>query len=77
MKYLEELNNGDKFIYNNNCYLITSDYKNYKEDIQRLCIDMNRGNKLWLINNTIVEQIFVFYQNKENILIEITNEKNN
>jgi hypothetical protein len=77
MKYLEELNNGDKFIYNNNCYLITSDYKNYKEDIQRLCIDMHRGNTLWLMNNTIIEQIFVFYQNKENILIEIKNEKNN
>lgn len=77
MKYLEELHNGDKFIYNNNCYLITSDYKNHKEDIQRLCINMHSGSPLWLINNTIVEQIFVFYQNKENTLIEIKNEKNN
>jgi hypothetical protein len=76
MKYIEELHNGHKFIYNKYCYIVTSDYKNSKTDIQRMCINLHNGNPTWLLNNTIVEQIFILYQNQENTLIEIKNEQN-
>ena len=77
MKYLEELQNGDKFLYNNLCYITTCDYKNNKNGIQKLCINLHNGNPLWLNDNTIVDQIFILYQNTENLLVEIKNEKNN
>lgn len=76
MKYLEELDNGNKFIYNNNCYIITYDYKHSKDGIKKLCIDLKNGIGVWLNQDIIIEQIFIFYQNKENLLVEIKNEKN-
>jgi hypothetical protein len=76
MKYLEELNNGDKFLYQNYCYLISIDYRQTKKEIQRCCINIHNGNLLWLNNDTIVDQISIFYQNKDNLLVEIKNEKN-
>jgi hypothetical protein len=76
MKYLEELNNGNKFLYKNNCYIITCDYKNSKEGIKKLCINLKNGEGVWFYQDTIIDQIFIFYQNQENLLIEIKNEKN-
>jgi hypothetical protein len=77
MKYLEELQNGNKFLYNKLCYIISSDYKKSKDDIKRLCINLNNGHIIWLDNDTMVDQIFIFYQNEQNLLVEIKNETNN
>jgi|LakMenE18May11ns_1017448.scaffolds.fasta_scaffold9957858_4 hypothetical protein len=77
MKYIEELNNGDKFLYQNYCYLLTIDYRQINKQIQRCCVNMHNGSISWLNNSTIIDQISVFYQNQENLLVEIKNEKNN
>ncbi len=77
MKYLEELNNGDKFTYNNRCFVLTCDYKKSNNGIQKLCINLHDGNILWLNTDIIIDQIFILYQNQENLLLEIKNEKTN
>jgi hypothetical protein len=77
MKYLEELKHGDKFTYKDYCFVLTCDYKQSKNTIQKLCINLHNGNILWLNDDTIVYQIFIFYQNQDNLLVDIKNETHN
>lgn len=63
MKYLEELNIGDTFYYQNNMYLLTSDFK---ANGHRLCYSLNDGSPLWLSNQTIIENLLLYSLDKDN-----------
>lgn len=68
MKYLEELSNGDHFLYNNGYYITSIDFNKSR---YRKCINLNDGTQRWLSPDTIVENIVVFTLDNESNLIPI------
>jgi hypothetical protein len=72
MKYLEELDIGDSYSYNNNSFIITADYK---KDGSRLCICLKNGLPQWVTSNTIVEPIDIFILDQQSNIIAIRERK--
>lgn len=68
MKYLEELNNGECFEFQNNCFIITHDFK---KNGDRSCIKLNDGSNNWLKPDTIVKIADIFTMDKDNNIIAI------
>lgn len=62
MKYIEELKNGDVFLYNGILYLLTHDMKSNND---RLCYSMSDGSSRWLKPDTIIkhEPIYILDEN--------------
>lgn len=74
MKYIEELKYGNLFTYNNNFFVLTSDFKVNNNKTQHRCISIVNGNFKWFNSDTIVEKPTLFYQDHENNLKELKNE---
>jgi hypothetical protein len=73
MNYIiEELDNGDCFEFNNTKYVLTCDFKNNR---QRLAIDLSNGISRWLDTNLLVKKIALFYMNSENLIVAIKETK--
>lgn len=70
--YLEELDNGDSFEYEDNKFVVTTDYK---QDSSRLCICLKDGSSRWLASNCIVNKIQLFIMDKDNCIIAIKETK--
>lgn len=70
MNYIEELEGGSTFSYDNKLFLLTSDFK---KDGSRMSIDMANGFPLWLKSQTIVESTPLFKLDSENNIIAIKN----
>ena len=69
MKYLEELNNGDIFILNNNKFILSGDFKNKNNKIQKMCVCIGNGVVQWFDGGTIVERLDLYYRDTDgNIL---------
>jgi hypothetical protein len=71
MKYLEELSSGDSFLYNNNVYVITKDFRIKKDNTEFCCINMFDGFVKWIQSNTVVESIVLYYLDNDKNLIAI------
>lgn len=75
MKYVEELNFGDTFLYHNDYLILTSDFKSSGN---KLCYSLTTGHPTWLSGQTIVDHTPVYILDKDNNTIPIkTTEKTN
>ena len=68
MRYLEELESGDSFSYENQVFLLTSDFK---ASGNRLCYSLTNGFAKWLSGQTIVESCPIYILDKDNNTIPI------
>lgn len=62
MKYIEELQNGQIFVYNTIFYVLSNDFKIKNNLAYHMCIAISNGGIHWLEANTIVEIVPLFYQ---------------
>lgn len=72
MKYIEELLSGNTFLFNNELFILTVDFKT---NGNRLCYSMNNGNPKWFSGSDIVEEapIFKLDENNNVVPIKVTN----
>lgn len=68
MKYIEELNLGDCFSYNNQYFVLTTDFK---KNGDRLVVSLNDGSSKWLKSNDLIENVDIFTLDKENNILAI------
>jgi hypothetical protein len=68
MKYLEELKPGDSFLYQNQLFLLTSDFK---ANGNKLCYSLVSGFPAWLNSQSIVEQCPIYILDKDNNTIPV------
>lgn len=74
MKYIEELTNGDCFLYENSVYLLTSDFK---KDGSRLCYRIDMGFPKWFEPTVVVENTEIYRMDQHNNIIPIRETKKN
>lgn len=72
MKYLEELKAGGCFSYQENIYLLTSDFKS---NGKKLCYNLADGSCRWLQQETIVEDEQLYILDKNNNIHPIKEHK--
>ncbi|MFM7796016.1 MAG: hypothetical protein ACKO7N_04560 [Candidatus Nitrosotenuis sp.] len=70
MKYVEEINAGDTFVYNNQLFVLSSDFKS---NGQRMAINFDNGFPTWLNSETMVETLPLFKLDKDSNIIPIKN----
>lgn len=68
MKYLEEIEPGTVFMYQNQEYLATIDFKKNND---RLCVLLKDGSMRWLSPNESVETISIYKMDNVNNLIDL------
>lgn len=68
MKYLEELKHGECFKFNNDLFILTSDFKNNET---RLCYNLSSGFPKWLNNNSMVDICPIYTLSQENNLTPV------
>lgn len=73
MKYLEELKPGQLFSYKNDRFVLTSDYT---KSNKRSCISLNNGFVHWLLDNTIVELLELYYRDQDGNIVAVKEYKN-
>ena len=71
MKYIEEITPGDIFIWKNKRYVLSSDYRPFKQGKTRhMSISIENGTCKWLPSDEMIELAELFYRDKEcNILL--------
>lgn len=72
MKYIEELENGDSFVYNQTPFIITTDFDKKR---CRLCVDLSSGMHRWFDPDTMVEHNPIFSLDKDSNIIPIKETK--
>lgn len=68
MKYLEEINTGDCFIYENKYFVLTSDFK---KNGDKLAVSLKDGSCKWVKSDTIINHIDIFTFDDNNNIIAI------
>lgn len=68
MKYLEELNTGDCFEYNNDYYILSCDFKT---NGNRMCLSLKNGFSKWFGGDSIVNLTDIFTLDKDSNIIAI------
>jgi hypothetical protein len=71
-KFIEELNCGDAFEFEDRRFLVTSDFK---KNGDRLCIDINSGNSRWLKPDCHIDHISLYTMDKDNNFTPIKENK--
>lgn len=74
MNYIEELINGDTFIYKDDKFIITSDFK---KNGSRLCINLVDGSHRWLESSEIINKLPVYYIDTDNNIIALKQDSKN
>ena len=71
MKYIEEISPGDIFIWKNKRYILSSDYRPFKQGKTRhMSISIENGTCKWFASDGTIEVAELFYRDKEgNILL--------
>mgnify|MGYP001178846825 FL=1 len=71
MKYIEEINPGDIFIWKTKRYVLSSDYRPFKQGKTRhMSISIENGTYKWFASDEPIEIAELFYRDKEgNILL--------
>lgn len=72
MKYVEELINGDCFLYEDNPYFLTSDFRS---NGQRLSYSLKDGFAKWFKNTDIVDLMPVYRLDNENNIVPLKETK--
>jgi hypothetical protein len=73
LKYLEELSNGECFIFESSYWILTSDFKS---NGKKLCYNLNSGSPRWIDPTDIVDLSPIYVLDKENNVIPIKEYKN-
>lgn len=73
MKYIEELECGDTFLYNNKYFVLSSDFK--KNDT-KMCVSLSDGFISWLRSDIIIEQVPLYRMDENNNIIAIKKSEN-
>ena len=68
MKYIEELECGDTFSFNDKIYLLTADFRS---DGKRLSYSLENGFANWIGNTTIVDHTPIYVLDKDNNTIPV------
>jgi hypothetical protein len=68
MKYLEEINIGDCFIFESKYFVLTSDFK---KNGDKLAVSLNNGSCKWIKSDTIINPIDIFTFDENNNIIAI------
>ena len=77
MKYLEELNPGDLFVWNNSKFILTTDFKQKKKDkSQKMAINIINGFIQWIVEDAIVEDLDLYYRDKDANIVALKERKN-
>lgn len=63
MKYIEELSNGDAFMYSSQYFLVTCDFK---QDNSKLCYSLNDGTSRWFSPDSIIDRVDLCLIDKDN-----------
>lgn len=71
MKFLEEVVNGESFLFNETMFILTSDFKIKNKETQRLGINLKDGNPRWIGSNEMVDSIQIYTLDKENNILAI------
>lgn len=71
MKYIEELEAGNIFRYDQRLFLMTTDFK---KNNARLCFDISNGYPKWFEPNSIVEPSLIFTMDNDNNITPINRE---
>ena len=71
MKYIEEIEPGDIFIWKNHRYVLSADYRPFKSGATRhMSVSIDNGTCKWFSSNEAIEVAELFYRDKEgNILL--------
>jgi len=68
LKYIEELVPGNCFIYNNNYYVLTIDFRSNNK---KLCYNLQNGSPIWLSEDTIIDNIQIYTMDDKNNITPI------
>lgn len=69
MKYIEELNAGDCFQYQNQKFILTSDTRRSKDRYQAQAISLDNGFPRWMDTDVAVEKLELYIiDNDKNII---------
>lgn len=71
MKYLEEINAGDCFVFESKSYILTIDFK---KNGDRLSYRLDNGNPIWLKGNALVTINPIYHLDIDNNIIPIKTE---
>lgn len=74
MNYIEELINGDTFIYKEDKFIATTDFK---KNGSRLCINLVDGSQRWLSASEIINKVPVYYIDNDNNIIALKKDSEN
>ena len=71
MKYIEELDPGDIFSWKKQRYILSADYRPFKNGTQRhMSVSVENGLCKWFVSNEAVEIVDLYYRDKKgNILL--------
>jgi hypothetical protein len=70
--YLEELDSGDCFTYNDLVYVVSKDFKS---NGNRSCLSLVDGSSRWLEPNTMIDKTQIFTMDKDSNIIAIKESK--
>lgn len=73
MKYIEELEHGDCFSYNNQKFLLTADFKSSGD---RLCYNLINGSSSWMKSNSMVDVCPIYTLDDNNNISPVKQTKN-
>ena len=71
MKYIEELANGDCFLYNTSTFITTIDFDKNRN---RLCINLAAGTPRWFTPETMVEKNPIFILDDDSNILPVKQE---
>lgn len=75
MKYIEELDLGEIFLYSENGFIKTTDFKQTKNGIQYLCVRISDGKPNWLEGNTAVNILDLYKRDNDGNILPLKNYK--
>jgi hypothetical protein len=74
MKYIEEIQYGDCFNYENKYFILTTDFK---KNGDKLAVCLSDGTSKWIKSNDIIQLIDVYTLDKDNNIIAIKEREKN
>jgi hypothetical protein len=77
MKYLEELKPGDLFLIDKKRFILTGDFKSTKDQkTKKMSIDIETGFASWLVEDSVVESLDLYYRDKDGNILALKEHKN-
>lgn len=71
MKYLEELDHGSCFVFEDQKFILTKDFRSRSKNTEFCCINITTGFVQWIEGNQIVKIINLYYIDDEKNLVAI------